>query len=305
MDLNKEIKLSELFKRGTKEPKAEGERKTDAKLDRSKERTGLLRKDVKLSFGRGRRGAAEPSDRDKTARPEGPRTPARAPSAAPPLAAVPLMRAFNLLPREDVRQVSQASRPSTAQLALGVVALVAIAALASAFLVMNARVADKRTKVDDLRSQLAARQVPAQDAKDTKGSERDAALVQEREQRTAALATALATRTAWDRLLREFALVLPEDVWLKSLTATGPSAIGLTPSSASPPSAASGVTSFEITGYTDEQSGVALLLSRMAVLPGLTSVRLVSSTTVDLRGEEVIEFRIAATVKPPAGGGTA
>ena len=44
----------------------------------------------------------------------------------------------------------------------------------------------------------------------------------DREQRSLALDSALGKRVAWDRILRRFALVLPDDVWLTSLQGTVP-----------------------------------------------------------------------------------
>jgi len=212
------------------------------------------------------------------------------------------MRAFNLLPKEDSRQkAGEGRRPSTAQLILAVLGLLLIAGLASAFLLMNARVADKQKTYDDLRQRVAARNMPVEEPQQDATS---AALVKERQERTSALATALGARVAWDRLLREFSLVLPDDVWLTSITAKGPASAD--PAATGPPAATTpAVSTFEIRGYTKEQDGVARLLARMAVLPELSSVQLVSSTRVEVSAKEVVEFSITTTVKPSGAGATA
>src|SRR4029077_2417820 len=83
----------------------------------------------------------------------------------------------------------------------------------------------------------------------------------QREQRSLALASALGKRVAWDRILRRFALVLPSDVWLTSLTGTVP----LDPVAAAPTTTTSGslpaaATELSIAGSTYSQDSVARLL---------------------------------------------
>jgi Tfp pilus assembly protein PilN len=105
-----------------------------------------------------------------------------------------------------------------------------------------------------------------------------------------ALSSALGGRLAWDRVLREISLVLPEDVWLTSLSAQAPSA-----------AAAADVTApagFSINGKTYSHDGVARLLGRLAVVPHLSSVQLQSSARATSEtGRSVIDFSINATVK--------
>src|SRR4051812_50180061 len=50
----------------------------------------------------------------------------------------------------------------------------------------------------------------------------DSSLPQERQARVAAIGSALAQRVVWDRVLREVSLVLPDDVWLTTLSAQAP-----------------------------------------------------------------------------------
>ena len=327
MDLNREIKLSDVFKRRAKpepelsaaEPREEGEKKSvlkrDVKLSLRRRKPGdavaaaaeapaaearpaeapvadkksLLKRDLQLSL---RRKAKEP----KAAKEANGR---RAHKGAAPIPEVPLMRAFNLLPKEDARgQRSGARRPSPAQLGIAVAALVLLAALTSIFLVTNAQVADKQRRYDELRSELAAKNLRVQDPAPNAGG--DATLIQDRDARRAALSTALGSRIAWDRLLRDLSLVLPEDVWLKSLR--GQSAAPPDPAQPAPTDAsAAGKNTFELTGYARRQEDVALLLSRMGVLPEIESVTLVSSAAVELAKQELVEFTITAVVKPQGG----
>jgi hypothetical protein len=51
-------------------------------------------------------------------------------------------------------------------------------------------------------------------------------------------------------------------------------------------------------GYTYSQEGVARLLSRLAVVPSLENVQLVSSTQTTVGDQTVISFSIEADVRP-------
>jgi Tfp pilus assembly protein PilN len=291
MDLNKEIKLSELFKRKPKDKAEAAVVAEDVAAEPRKPKReragggGFLKRD--LSFRRGKRGEGEA----KPAKPKREKDPrrSRGKKAADPLPSVPLMRAFNLLPKDDLQAGGR--RPSTAQLVLAVVALVAIAALASFFLISSATVADKEREKAQLQEELAAKNVPAEEPSPLP-SGGDPQLADEQNRRTAALASALGGRIAWDRVLREFALVLPDDVWLTAMTASA---------GASADPAAAAQTTLQITGYGRTHEAVAQLLSRAAVIPEFQSVQLVSSTKVELGNEEVYEFSITAVVKPRSG----
>jgi Tfp pilus assembly protein PilN len=253
-----------------------------------------LKKEIKLSdvFKRREKDSGEPEPTPVT--PPPPREDRKS-KAADPAPQIPLMRAFNLVPTDDARE-SKRSRP-TAQIALALVAVLLFGALGSLFLVSSASVTEKKAKRDDLRVELAALEVPAKAPGEAEAPE----LASEQQARTTELAAALQSRVAWDRLLRDFALVLPEDVWLTSLVAKGGPAEGA-PAPA-PAAGAAQASSFTINGYTHEQEGVARLLARLSVLPELMSVSLVSSTRVEVNEQEVVQFSIAAAVKQ-AGGGT-
>lgn len=299
MDLKKEIKLSDLFRRKPKDP-AEPEVTAPPEEKPKKERSSFFtlrkRKD-----GAEDAAPAEPKQPKERRRKE-----KKDKKAAPALPQVPLMRAFNLLPREEGRRESVTSeedgrKPSTPQLVLAVVGLLLVAALASIFLITNATVADKQAELDGLRSELAALNEAAEKPS---APEPDGTLVQERNNRTGALATALGQRVAWDRLLRELSLVLPDDVWLTRLTAKAGGAGALDPNAPPDPNAAPPASTFEIGGYTRKQEHVAQLLSRMGVLPQVASVQLLGATATKIGEEDVIEFTISATMKAAGAGGT-
>jgi Tfp pilus assembly protein PilN len=205
------------------------------------------------------------------------------------------MRAFNLMPADDARE--KRGRRSTPNIALAIVAVLLFGALGSLFVVSSGAATEKKAERDELRTKLAALNVPAKAPGEAQAPE----LATEEQARTTELSTALRSRVAWDRLLRDFALVLPEDVWLTTLVAKG---APRDPAAAAPApgAAAADANVFTINGYTHEQEGVARLLARLSVLPELASVTLVSSTRTQVNKQEVVQFSISAAVKQGAGG---
>jgi Tfp pilus assembly protein PilN len=112
--------------------------------------------------------------------------------------------------------------------------------------------------------------------------------------RVTALSAALASRVAWDRVFREFSLVLPEDVWLTTLSAKSP----ISPATNTPSNGGSTQPShFTIQGRTYSHDGVARLLSRLQVVPDLTNVQLVKSSLLRVGSRDVVEFSIAADLR--------
>ncbi len=191
------------------------------------------------------------------------------------------MRAVNLLPSDDTRGGRQ-GRPIPALVAcFGTVVVTAV--IAAMFLSASSKVGQQRTTLEGLQTELAATPAPPP-AKPQSAAE--SGLPAEKTARIAALATALSQRVVWDRVLRELSQVLPEDVWLTSLGATAPGIANVT-------------TGVELAGFTYSQDGVARLLTRLQLLPNLTGVSLVSSTTDKIRDRPVVHFSITAVIKPP------
>lgn len=196
------------------------------------------------------------------------------------------MRAVNLLPRE----VEQARKAPPAPLIAGCAGLVlAAAVLAAGYLSASAKVGRANDRVSALQAQLLAVPRPAAAPASVSG------LPVERQARVAALSSALGRRVAWDRLLREVSLVLPDDVWLTTLTAKTPAS--LVPGAA--PLAPDDTTGFSLQGYTYSQEGVARLLSRLQVIPDLQSVALLTSTQTKVADRPVYQFSIGGSVRPP------
>ena len=133
------------------------------------------------------------------------------------------MRAVNLLPRQQVQQKRE--RTNTVALGAGIGGAVVVLVLVAGFLLANRSANRQRDALATARAVLAA--TPAHHMSAQTNAFRSSILNQ-REQRSLALAAAIGKRVSWDRILRRMALVLPDDVWLTNVAGTMP----LTPTAA-------------------------------------------------------------------------
>lgn len=188
---------------------------------------------------------------------------------------------------------------------------VVASALGAGYVLTSSKVNDRRSTLKALQDELAA--LPAPSAPQPT----DPQLALQKSLRVAALASALQSRVAWDRILREVSSILPEDVWLTTLSAQSPQTAAAAPpapaatttttdtqsttttdGSQPPPAPAPVPTApLTLTGYTYSQEGVARFLSRLAVIPELQDVALVSSSTTTVAGRDVVQFDIRAGVR--------
>jgi Tfp pilus assembly protein PilN len=201
------------------------------------------------------------------------------------------MRAVNLLPGDEARS---ARRGPGVVLQLSVAGgLVVVGALAGAFFLTHGKVADKRKALDAAQAELARTPAPVVQGV----SAQTAALQAQQSARLSVLASALTGRMAWDRVLHELSLVLPDNVWLTSLSAQAPvSAASGTPVAADPNAAPS---EFSVVGYTYSQEGVAQMLTRLALVPDLANVTLQGSSATKVAGQSVVQFTIVANLRAP------
>jgi Tfp pilus assembly protein PilN len=281
IDLKKEIKLSDLFRRGSGPTAEDAAEETPKPEKEKKERKSF-------SFSRGPKEPKAPKEpKEPRARKEKKQKAEVAAKTAPPPPAVPLMRAFNLMPKEDPREKTTVS-PALTKIAVALLGVLVVAGLGFAYMTSSAKVADKRAEADDRRAELA--QLTAQIGPEA--ADPSASLAGESQARTAALADALGARVAWDRILREFSLVLPDGVVLATLGATSGAAGSADPATA----AATGEPTFTLEGTSTSQESVALLLSRLSVIPEFVDVRLESSNRNEEGGG--YQFVISATIAP-------
>lgn len=218
------------------------------------------------------------------------------------------MRAVNLLPREQPKRLRKRSGV-VFQLVL-VSPLVVGSLLAAGYLLTSSKVNDRKGTLQALRDELAELPSPAPQ------SPSNPELVLQRDQRISALASALQGRVAWDRILGKISAVLPDDVWLSSLstqaaaaptpapaptTQTTTQASETTTTTTSPTSPAPApTTALTLVGSTYSQESVARFLSRLAVIPELQDVKLVQSAQTTASGQGVVSFSIQAAVRAQA-----
>lgn len=209
------------------------------------------------------------------------------------------MRAVNLLPKDSARRAGPPVPTAVAATVIGGLVLVSLM-ISVLLLSAHGKVKSRELELAQKQAELAAIPVPAQ----SRLQQQDA-LVADKSARVAALNAALSKRIAWDRVLREFALVLPDDVWLLSLSATAPSSAAATPvagtsstSSSSTPTLG-GQLGFSIEGYTYSHDAVARLLTRLAIVPDLQQAQLISSQQAKLGNRTIIHFKISANVRAP------
>jgi Tfp pilus assembly protein PilN len=204
------------------------------------------------------------------------------------------MRAVNLLPRDHgQRTIKKESLPVLVGACSG---LLVVAVLGAMFMMGSGKIASQQRKLDDLNRQFQALPPPPPGP-----SPAQQQLAGEQSARVSALTTALSSRVSWDRVFREFSLILPEDVWLTSLSAKSP----ISPATNASSTGGSTVPSmFTIQGRTYSHDGVARLLSRLQLVPDLTNVQLISSTRSKVGSQPVVEFTIAADIAAAAGTGS-
>ena len=152
------------------------------------------------------------------------------------------MRAVNLLPSESKAGSRRAPQPAI--LAAAISGVVAVAVIGGGNLIQTARVSSAQKTLNAAKIQLAATPLPPKVAQVTPPPP---VVAQEMQPRLAAVSTALSTRIAWDRILREFSLVLPSHVQLSTLGLTQPGA---------GPTSTSGL---QLTGITYSYADVARL----------------------------------------------
>jgi Tfp pilus assembly protein PilN len=205
------------------------------------------------------------------------------------------VRAINLLPKDDARRGRQ--KAQWIVIIPVVLAVLMTGAFSVMFLSASGKVKDRKAELASLQAQLAA--IPTPDASKVRTQN---ALAADKQARVTALNAALSRRVAWDRVFRELSLVLPDDVWLSTLSAKAPVSSSVATQPAPPAAGASvAATGLTLDGYTYSQPAVARLLSRLSVIPDLVNVQLQQSTLAKIGATPVVHFTIAADVRKPGG----
>jgi len=221
------------------------------------------------------------------------------------------MRAVNLLPRDERGSRFDAGR---LPLFLAAGAIVAVTA-GSVLLTQSASGAASEHGAELAAVEATIAQLP----RPTDAGVGQQVFVQERRDRVAALSAALAGRVSFDRVLRDISFVFPEDAWLTQFEATAPlPSVAAGPEGVAPPlQSSTGVQAVTIQGATFTHDSVAVVLSRLSVVPTLTNVRLSAtglvepeagrqgedglSTTTTRRGRPFVTFVVTAALKAEGG----
>jgi Tfp pilus assembly protein PilN len=178
------------------------------------------------------------------------------------------VRPVNLIPREERGGVRRPLRGGPlAYIVLG--CLLAALGAVTVLVVTDNQIADSKEEIATLNSQIAAAEAQAADA---------AAYTQFHqlaEQRVTTVANLADSRFDWERVMRELALILPEDIWLTNLTASVKP--GLADSSASGLRDAVPGPALQLNGCGDGQESVARFVSSLKEIEGVTRVGVQSS----------------------------
>jgi Tfp pilus assembly protein PilN len=214
------------------------------------------------------------------------------------------MRAVNLLPRDlqNAKSIRHEDPAVVVGSALGVIVMIA---LGSAFFVAHSKANTEQVRLTKARLELA--QLSLRKRVAPKPSAPSApitpivpppAVTGQEAAWLGAVSTNLSQRIAWDRVLREVSLVVPDDVTLASLTMTAPTAASAAATPGSPTTQG-----FVIQGSAFSYDSVARLLSRLALVPDLSNVTLTSTSSAGAAGSSAssatggVQFNITAAVK--------
>ncbi len=198
------------------------------------------------------------------------------------------MNSVNLLPERKGAQRSLGGGSKRPVVILGAVCLVG----ALGFWGHSARseAAKLRTEVETATAERVA--LEAQLGTKLAGQQR-AALVVVRRGAVIALATG---RINWERLVRDTAQVLPQGVWLAQINGEVAEATAAGGRAATTPTPTATPKGLHLEGFALTHTKVALLLTRLAAVPGLGETRLASSEEIQRGGRTVVQFVIDAPV---------
>jgi hypothetical protein len=210
------------------------------------------------------------------------------------------MRAVNLLPR-DIAQANSIRNEDPAVVIGSVLGAVVMIVLAAAFMAAHSQAGADQKKLTAARLELGKLSQIKRPASKKPAFVRPIipvpAVISSQEQPLlTAISTAMSSRIAWDKILREFSLVVPSDVTISALTMTAP----VNPTSVATPGVAPTAPltqTVSITGSAYSHDSVARLLSRLMLIPDLTDVTLANSSAASSASSTSVQFSITASVK--------
>jgi Fimbrial assembly protein (PilN) len=221
------------------------------------------------------------------------------------------MRAVNLLPKElQTRKSIREEDPAVVVgSALGVVVMIA---LGLGFYVEHSAASRQQARLNTARLELAQLSIKAHNEKPKPKKPvvpitplvPPPSISGQEATWLSAVETNLSQRIAWDRVLREVSLVMPDDVTLTSLTMTAPTTASIIPGVVATPPATGSAQGFSIAGDAFSYDSVARLLSRLSLVPDLTDVTLTNTSAGSSAAAgsssgsaSSVQFNISANVK--------
>jgi Tfp pilus assembly protein PilN len=217
------------------------------------------------------------------------------------------MRAVNLLPKElQTRKSIREEDPAVVVgSALGVVVMIA---LGLAFYVEHNAAGKQQARLTTARLELAQLSIKQQHQKPKPKKPTvpitpvvpPPSISGQEATWLSSVETNLSQRIAWDRVLREVSLVMPDDVTLTSLSMSAPATPTVIPGVVSTPPATGAAQGFSIAGDAFSYDSVARLLSRLSLVPDLSDVTLTNTSagsSAPSGSASSVQFNISANVK--------
>jgi Tfp pilus assembly protein PilN len=189
------------------------------------------------------------------------------------------VRAVNLIPSDERRGDKPALRTGpVSYLIVGVLGVAVLAAVALAL--TSKQISDRKSEVAQLQQQEAQAQAQA------KSLEAFTTFRAAQETRASTISSLAQSRFDWQRVLEEFARVIPSDVWFVKLAGTVSPAVTVTngPDLQTRDSVAG--PALELEGCATSQDAVAGLIANLEEIDGVTRVGLESSEKPDSSGAE-------------------
>lgn len=224
------------------------------------------------------------------------------------------MRAVNLLPREAIVVERKHLTRALAPIGAAAVPVIAAGLVAIGYSSAHSLTGSRAKELANVEAAMP-KTVPA--AKVSSAAPELSMLNASIGARDAALTDALGKQMPWDTTLGDIARVIPAGVWLTSLSAASPTApdtpapvpapstattTGTTTTTAQAPAPSptpSSSAAFSISGSALTEDDVALLLTRLELLPSLANVTLGSTSSSGDGKKQLWTFNITANVQPP------
>lgn len=191
------------------------------------------------------------------------------------------MRPVNLIPEEDRGGRVHARAGTLSYVVLG--ALVAILVGVTALVLTGNQISDSEAELASLEQERNAAETEAESL----SAFADFRSVQE--QRTATVTSLAQSRFDWERVLRELALILPEDVWLVELEGTVAPTVSLQEGADISIRESVPGPALEIIGCTVSQDAVGAFVATLRDIDGVTRVSVAKSERPEISASSADE----------------